>query len=417
MSQLFPKSFLWGASTAAHQIEGGNYNNWSVWEKQIANDHAHIVKEQLSSLPIWPEIAVQAQDPKNYISGDGVDHHNLYKQDFQLLKQLNLNSFRFSIEWSRIEPEEGKFNQAAIDYYKGYVRELKQQGITPFLNLWHWTHPVWFEEKGGFSKKSNLKYFQRFVEAIPDLIADVDWIVTLNEPNVYTVFGFLSGLWPPQKKNAIVALRVYRNLVLAHRAAYTYIKTKHPDVQVGVAAHLVNVLPKRPHNLFDVLITKLVRYFWNWWFLNRVNRQQDFVGFNYYFTDYYKLFKKCNPGSPVNDLGWYMEPEGLHLLLARVSNHYNKPIVVTENGCADRHDKHRRWWLEETMIALQRALSEGIDVKGYFHWSLLDNFEWAYGWWPEFGIVHVDRRTMARKIRESGVWWADWLKKNQQRSS
>ena len=412
MSKLFPAGFLWGASTAAHQIEGGNCNNWSIWESQVANQKATSAKEQLGWLPIWSEIAAQATKPSNYVSGRGVQHYKLYKQDFKLLSQLNLNSFRFSIEWSRIEPEEGVFNQQALDHYRQYIQALKQQGITPMLNIWHWTHPTWFEEKGGFLKRSNLMYFQRFVKKIIVLINEVDFVVTINEPNVYTAFSFLDGSWPPQKKNLLSAIRVYKNLVKAHNRTYNYIKDNCPHVKIGVAMHLVNILPKRPHNILDVLITKWIRYFWNWWFLNRVTKKQDFVGFNYYFTDYYKLFKKRNPSFPVNDLGWYMEPEGLHGLLVRVWSHYKKPIIITENGCADRNDQHRRWWLEETMIALERSLSEGIDVVGYFHWSLLDNFEWAYGWWPEFGLVNVNRQTMTRSVRKSALWWAEWLKLN-----
>ena len=413
MTKLFPPGFLWGASTAAHQVEGDNHNNWSVWEKSVAKQHAKIAKNQLAWVPVWDKIAPQATNPNNYISGKGVEHYQRYKQDFQLLKQLNLNSFRFSIEWSRIEPECGVFDQDALNHYRQYIAELKRQGITPMLNLWHWTHPVWFEEAGGFARKSNLVYFRRFLKEITGLIEEVDWVVTINEPNVYTAFSFLNGLWPPQNKNLLVALKVYRNLVRAHRQAYDYIKDTCPRVKVGIAAHLVNALPKRPHNFLDVLSTKWVRYFWNWWFLNRIKTKQDFVGFNYYFTDYYKLLKRRNPAFPVNDLGWYMEPEGLHLLLARVWSHYKKPIIITENGCADKDDQYRRWWLEETMIAMERALSEGIDVQGYFHWSLLDNFEWAYGWWPQFGLIHVNRRTMARSTRQSALWWADWLKKQQ----
>ncbi len=154
-----------------------------------------------------------------------------------------------------------------------------------------------------------------------------------------------------------------------------------------------------------------MRYAWNWFFLRRIRRQQDFVGFNYYYTDYYKNWRREDPRVPVNDLGWYMEPEGLYPLLLRAWEHYHKPIFVTENGLADMHDKHRQWWLEESMLAMERAISEGVDVRGYFHWSLLDNFEWKYGWWPKFGLVEVDRRNgMKRSIRPSALWWAEQIK-------
>jgi beta-glucosidase len=157
---------------------------------------------------------------------------------------------------------------------------------------------------------------------------------------------------------------------------------------------------------------KFIRYVWNWWFLNRIKNQQDFVGFNYYFSDYYTgLLRRENPKVPVNDLGRYMEPEGLYPLLLRVWAHYKKPIFVTENGVADHQDKYRRWWLEETIIAMERAVSEGVDLRGYFHWSLLDNFEWKYGWWPKFGLVAVDRKhSMKRTVRPSGEWLAEHIK-------
>jgi beta-glucosidase len=160
-----------------------------------------------------------------------------------------------------------------------------------------------------------------------------------------------------------------------------------------------------------------MRYFWNWWFLNRIQAYQDFVGFNYYFTDYYQfggykgkknidVFHRENPNFPKNDLGWYMEPEGIYPLIIRVWNHYKKPIIIAENGLADSKDEYRRWWIEETIIAMERAMSEGVQIKGYFHWSLLDNFEWAYGWWPKFGLIAVNRQTMKRTVRPSAVWFS-----------
>jgi beta-glucosidase len=167
--------------------------------------------------------------------------------------------------------------------------------------------------------------------------------------------------------------------------------------------------------VFDEFSVKAMRYAWNWWYLNRIRKYQDFVGFNYYFSDYYtEFFKRENPKVPVNDLGWYMEPEGLYPLLLRVWAHYKKPVFVTENGVADSQDQYRRWWLEETIIAMERAISEGVDLRGYFHWSLLDNFEWAYGWWPKFGLIAVDReKGMTRTVRASGYWFADKIKQLQ----
>jgi beta-glucosidase len=334
-----------------------------------------------------------------------------------LARELNLNAFRFGIEWSRVEPEEGVWNKKAWDHYKAYVAEMRRSGLEPFLNIWHWTVPVWFAEKGGFTKRSNLKYWDRYVAKICEELdlEHVRHILTINEPNVYASFSYMTGEWVPQHKNPLEFVKVYYNLVRAHRRAYRIIKDKYPNIKIGIAHQMANIQSKRPHNLIDVVTTKWMRYSWNWWFLYRIRRHQDFIGINYYFSDYYRGFWRANPKTPLNDLGWYMEPEGLYPLILRAWAHFKKPIYITENGVADHRDEYRQWWMQETMIALNRALSEGIDVAGYFHWSLLDNFEWKYGWWPEFGLVKVDRKTMKRTIRPSAKWWANEIKLSQEK--
>jgi beta-glucosidase len=286
------------------------------------------------------------------------------------------------------------------------------RGIEPFANIWHWTMPVWFAEMGGFARRGNLKYFERFVQKLADeLVDDLGYVITLNEPNVYASFGYLSGEWVPNEKKPLKFLHVYRNLYIAHRRAYRILKAAKPSLQVGLAPQLGNIQAKRPHNLLDQTTTRWMRYFWNWWFLNRVKNQQDFLGINHYFTDYFTgVGKRANPSVPVNDLGWYMEPEGLYPLLLSTWRRYKKPIILTESGLADAKDEYRRWWLEETIVAMERALSEGVEIRGYLHWSLLDNFEWKYGWWPRFGLVEVDRKTMKRTIRPSAKWFAERIK-------
>lgn len=415
--KLFPKNFLWGASTSAHQVEGGTFNQWSVWELANASRKAKTMPNKKVSphspvrtkdLPIWPEIEHQAVDPANYVSGKGVDHYNRYKEDFDLIKKINLNTFRFGIEWSRIEPEEGKWDEKEVEHYRNYIHELRKRGIEPVLNIWHWTNPVWFEEKGAFKKRRNIKYFSRFVKKLGQEYAqDLSYVITINEPNNYAAISYAFGEWPPQEKNLISASIVYFNMVSVHKQAYRILKKIKPTLNIGIANQLANIQAKRPHNFIDEFITQTMRYFWNWWFINRINKYQDFVGVNYYFSDYYKGFKIASPSVPVSDLGWYMEPEGLYPLLLRAWAHYHKPIIVTEVGVADMHDQYREWWIQQTIMAIERALSEGIIVKGYFYWSLLDNFEWSNGWWPKFGLVEVDRHNnMERKIRPSAKWFA-----------
>ena len=243
-----------------------------------------------------------------------------------------------------------------------------------------------------------------------ELGGKIRFVFTINEPNVYASFGYMTGEWPPQEKNIWAFLRVYYHLTLAHKSAYKIMKRRNKSIQVGVATQMGNIQAKRKHNVTDQVMVKTMRYAWNWWFVNRIKKHQDFVGFNYYFTDYYRGFKAENPKAPLNDLGWYMEPEGLYPLLLCVNNRYKCPIYITENGVADAHDRYRRWWIEESIVSMERAISEGVDVRGYFHWSLLDNFEWAYGWWPKFGLVEVNRRTMKRTVRPSAKWFAERIK-------
>ncbi len=411
-TDIFPKHFFWGASTSAHQVEGGNDNQWTVWELEHAKELAQTAHIRLNWLPHWESIKEQAEEPDNYVSGRGVDHYNRYMEDFDFLDELGMNSFRFGIEWSRIEPEEGQWNEEAIAHYRQYIVELRKRKIEPFLTLWHWTMPNWFVAKGAFEKHANLVYFDRFIQKVSEEFVDeVEYVLTLNEPNVYASFGYVLAEHPPAVKKPLLGLKVYWNLTRAHRRAYRILKAKKPSLQIGIANQLANIQPKRAHNLIDIATTELMRYFWNWWFMYRIRNYQDFVGINYYFADYYKGFgHKQNPTVPLSDLGWYMEPEGVYPLILRAWSHFKKPIFITEGGLADAKDEHRRWWIEETTVAMERALSEGVDLRGYFQWSLLDNFEWSFGWWPKFGLVNVDRKHgMKRTIRPSARWFAKWL--------
>ena len=408
----FPKHFFWGGSTAAHQVEGGLHNQWTVWELAHAKELAQTAHRHLSYLHNWDEIKNQAEEPENYISGRGVEHYKRYKEDFKLAGGLNLNAFRFTIEWSRIEPEEGKWDEKEISHYREYIKELRRQKLEPFLTLWHWTLPVWFYEKGGFEKNENLAYFDRYVKKVAEeLLEDVEYVITLNEPNVDATFAYLIELHPPAKRSLVKFWHVYWNLTRVHKRAYQILKTAKPSLQVGMSAQLANIQAKRPHNYLDQLTTQWMRYFWNWWFLNRIRHHQDFIGLNYYFSDYYSgIGKRYNPKVPLNDLGWYMEPEGIYPLLLRAWSRFKKPIFITENGLADSGDQYRRWWIEQTIVAMERAISEGVELRGYFHWSLLDNFEWQDGWWPKFGLVHVDRENgMKRTVRPSARWYAKLL--------
>lgn len=418
-SDLFPEDFLWGASTSSHQVEGGTVNQWSVWELEHASELARSAAQRLSWLPSWKEIRPMAQDPENYVSGKGVDHYNRYKEDFDYLRAMHFNSFRFGVEWSRIEPQLGAWNTDAIKHYHDYIAELKKHHIEPILNIWHWTMPTWFTDMGGFEKKANLKYFDEFVQKISEEFGqDLRYIIILNEPNVYASLSYITGEWPPQLKKPLLAYRVYKNLMHAHRKAYTLLKKENPSIQIGIAHSVSQGKANRSTNLLTVMGVVVKNYVWNWWFLDRIKKHLDFVGLNYYMTHYYSnpFGGTSNPTTPVSDLGWYLEPESLYTLIMRSHQRYKLPIIITENGVADADDTYRQWWIEQSLIAMQRALSQGVKLRGYLHWSLLDNFEWAYGWWPKFGLIAVDRENgMKRKARPSAKWFSVYLGKMKRR--
>lgn len=404
----FPNDFLWGASTSSHQVEGNTNNQWSEWEKKNAHRLAKTAEKRLHWLPNWADIAPQATDPANYISGTGIDHYTHFREDFDLLTKLNMNAFRFSIEWSRIEPVEGVWDKAAIQHYKTYFAELKKRNITPIVTLWHWTLPVWFAQKGGFEKRANIIHFESYVQKVCEFLGDdVRYVITLNEPNVYTGFSYGTGEWPPQVQKPLMAMTVYNNLAIAHKRAYQIIKAIYPDMQVGIAAQLADARPLNPKNILNKLSVSASMYGWNWWFLNRIQHHQDFIGINYYFTEYRDWRGRVkNPSQPVSDVGWYMQPDGIQNLLQTVRKRYHLPLLIVENGLADASDAHRKWWLEQTIAALQATLANDVNLIGYLHWSLLDNFEWAYGWWPKFGLISVDRKTMQRTVRASAKTYA-----------
>ena len=228
-SSRFPKSFLWGASTSAHQVEGGNHNQWTEWELENAKSLAARASYLYGDLDIWPLIEKQAKDPNNYVSRRAAGHYTRYEDDFEYVRKMNLNSFRFSIEWSRIQPEKDSWDAAAIEHYRHYLKALHARGITPIVTLFHFTLPVWFSEMGGFAKRSNVKYFVEFAENIIDELGlDITWIVTINEPEIYAEQSYHEGNWPPNKQSKFQTWRVIENLIYAHKKVAQMIHDTSP---------------------------------------------------------------------------------------------------------------------------------------------------------------------------------------------
>lgn len=407
---VFPKKFLWGAATSAHQVEGGLVNQWTTWELEHAKRLSVQAPHQFGDIDSWPRIKKEATRPDNYVSGRGVDHYHRYEEDFAILKSLNMNAFRFCIEWARIEPQEGAWDAAAIAHYRTYLRTLKKMGITPVVTLFHFTLPEWFMVKGGFEKRRNVKYFVYYVEKVlSELGRDIEWIVTINEPTVYAGESYLEGHWPPNKTRKRDLLRVLCNLVVAHKKVYKLTRARK-KWKVSMAHHLIYCYPG-DDAILSRASARVAHYFLNTWVLRRVRRHSDFLAINYYFARRIYGYRAHDPYLKVSDLGWDMQPDKLQYLLEDLAECYRLPIMITENGLADGTDSQRQWWLTETIKAMHEALKRDIKLTGYLHWSLLDNFEWDKGYWPKFGLVAVDRQTMARTVRPSARWFAAVIKK------
>jgi beta-glucosidase len=407
----FPKRFLWGAAMAAHQVEGGTHNQWSVHELEHAKSLAAQAEYHYGDLDSWGDIKSQAKDPNNYVSGKAADHFNRYKQDIALAKQLNMNALRFSVEWSRLEPNEGRWDPTAINHYKEYVQELKRQGIEPVLTLFHFTLPIWFAEMGGFEKQSNIKYFVRFCDKIlQELGADITYVITINEPEVYAFESYYLGHWPPAMQSKRTALKVLGNLASAHNQCAKLIHGLNRRYKVSVAKNS-NYYYAGDDARLSVRAAGVMQYFQDDYFLKKVVKGCDFLGVNFYFSNRVYGYRVHNPYEVTSDMGWDMSPADLEHALERLHTRYNLPIIITENGCADSSDKKRQWWLTHTIMALQRAIAAGVDVRGYLHWSLIDNFEWDKGKWPRFGLIEVNYDTMERSVRPSGKRYGAFIKK------
>jgi beta-glucosidase len=406
----FPKHFLWGAATSAHQIEGDTHNQWTVWEFENTISLATRASYNLEDLDSWPRIKTAAKDPNNYVSAKGADHYSLYEQDFDLLKKMHMNAFRFSIEWSRVEPKEGAWDVEAIEHYKQYVKSLRRRNIEPMVTLFHFTLPVWFAELGGFEKRRNVKYFTRFAEKIiRELGIDVRYIITLNEPDLYAAESYLGGHWPPNVMSKRSYWHVVNNLAYAHNQAAKAIHAINRRYKVSVAKNSSYVYAG-DNAWLSRISAGILQYLKDDYFLKKVVKQCDWLGVNYYFSDRVYGYRVHNPDQHLNDLGWDLSPANIQFALERLHEKYNLPIIITENGLADSEDEQRQWWITQTLLAMQKAIANGVKLDGYLHWSLLDNFEWDKGFWPRFGLAAVDYKTKQRTLRPSAIWFGKIIK-------
>lgn len=403
-TKQFPTDFYWGAATASYQVEGGIENT------------------------DWAQAAREGRVPE---CGPSCDHYHRYIQDFDIAKTLGHTAHRLSVEWARIEPSEGEFDDMAIAHYRQVLLALKDRGITPFVTIWHFTLPLWFSESGGFERADAPEIFARYAEHVVSQLGDLcAHFSTMNEPNVFASNGWLRGSWPPFKRFSLTDLiaitnsgrtheakeqvkfsslfayfKVTKNLALAHNQAYRAIKELSPDTEVSVVKHVI--VFDANWNPFNKLKRAIAHFFWTTIFLNRVKKYTDSIGLNYYF--YTKFGDKRQWRK--TDMDWNFAPERIYDALL-VLGRYRKPVFVSEGGLADADDSDRAEYIQKQVEATWRAIEEGVDVRGHLYWSLLDNYEWALGFEKRFGLVEINYQTMERKIRPSAYVYKEICESN-----
>ncbi len=391
----FPPGFLWGTATSSHQVEGHNTNNqWWEWEQQGK---------------IW----------HGDVSGDACGWWTGAEADLDRAAALGTNAHRMSVEWSRIEPSDGVFDPAAIARYREIIEAIRARGMTPMVTLHHFTNPLWLQRAGEWGNPDTPLRFARFVRHIVEQLGDLcNLWCTVNEPTVYVAMGYILGQFPPGKMNVRAGWRVFLNLMRGHALAADIVHRAHPAHRVGIVHHKRIIDPASPSKR-DVAIALLYDYVFNGLVLRALENSCDFFGMNYYSRDHVafavrsprELFGRrfTPPQFEVSDLGLSgmpfgeIYPDGIYRSLKRVYARLKLPIYITETGLPDAADTRRPRFILNHLAGVHRAIADGVDVRGVFLWSLVDNFEWAEGWEMRFGLYAMDERTGERRLRPSGA--------------
>ncbi|NWF91351.1 MAG: glycoside hydrolase family 1 protein [Syntrophaceae bacterium] len=407
-----PDRFLWGVATSAFQLEGSPNADWTAWD------------ERLRSKP------------------NVTNHYSLYKKDLKFLKELGVNAYRFSLEWSRIQPEEDQWDTEAVRHYQDIVDILHGEGIEPMLTLHHFTHPRWFLEKYPWHEDRSVKKFLVYVEKVVSTLRGVRYWITINEPYVLLLGGYLDGCMPPGLREPASAVKALKNMLLCHGEAYDILHSLNQGAEVGVAHNMAAIAPCRFWHPLDRALSRIAMFFYNHSlidaFLNGTLRVRfpfkkaiemeipvkgkvDFMGVNYYTRIHLRFnpFRKMGvelrhqdeDGHGLTDTGWEVHPTGLERVL-RYASKLKVPIIITENGIATRDDQKKIKFIKAHVDALERCLENGIDVRGYFYWSLIDHYEWLRGFDTRFGLYTVDFTTFERKRTSAATYYSYLINKN-----
>jgi beta-glucosidase len=389
MSYAFPDGFLWGTATAAHQVEGGNWNNdWWQWEHTPGSPCA---------------------EP----SGDACDHYARYPADIELLSSLGFAAYRFSVEWSRIEPEDGEFSRATLDHYRRMTACCHDHGLVPVVTFHHFTTPRWAAADGGWANPGTATRFARFCEQTVAALGDQIGIAcTLNEPNILPLMGWLMGMFPPGQTDDMEGYgRATATLIDAHRRAVDAIKGGPGDFPVGLTLSMADWTadPGAEDTMRDYRRGHEDIYL-------EATRGDDFVGVQSYHRTHVTTGGAVDISRGEGDerlpMGYGYWPQALAGAVRHAIEVAGLPVYVTENGIGTDDDEQRHRYLETSLTRLSECIDEGLDVRGYFCWSALDNFEWTYGYGPKFGIIAVDRATQERTPKATAKWLGEIARTN-----
>ena len=375
----FPDGFQWGTATAAHQIEGGNVNNdW--WEFEHDPTSGCIDR-----------------------SGDACDSFHRYAEDIALVADLGLSFYRFSLEWSRIEPAEGEFSRSALDHYRRMVASCREHGLVPMVTYHHFTHPRWLAAAGTWEAPQAVDRFARYCERVTAHLGDLIGMAgTINEPNVVATMGWRHGIFPPRVRDRDRRAKVNDALVAAHRRGVEAIRSGPGEFPVGLTLSMTDFQTQPGGEEWVERIRRPSEDI----YLESTGGD-DFIGVQTYTRARVGPDGALGPeaGVPTTQMGYEFYPEALEGTIRRAwMKTGGLPVLVTENGIGTDDDEARIDYVSRALAGVRRCLDDGIDVRGYTYWSLLDNFEWVLGYGPTFGMVEVDRQTFARRPKPSAAW-------------